>query len=89
MAIYEFPISDLDIPDLYVKDVPLLSEKPIFLGSHAGEQAADNEGPYYSVFVGVFLTHKDAETLALALLAELENQGYDWREAQDEHRVQE
>ena len=76
MAIYEFPISDPDIPDLYVKDISLLPEKPIFLSSHAGEQAADNDGAHYNIFVGVFLSHEDAETLALSLLAELTNQGY-------------
>jgi len=62
-----------------MKDNPHLPDFPLFLGSRAGEQAADNDGAVYNVFVGVFLTHKDAETLALALLAELTNQGYDWR----------
>ena len=86
MAIYEFPISDPDIPDLYVKDIDFKVERgaTISLGSYAGEQAADNEDPdLCTIFVGVYLTHKEAETLALSLLAELTNQGYDWRENQN------
>ena len=38
---------------------------------------------------GVILTQAEAAEVAFALLAELTNQGYDWREAQDEYSVQE